>query len=614
MRRPRFKAPPGRSRYGRNRFGGVVWRRDDRAHAQTPTAVTTEDNYYLYDGTNQIKERKRGNLLAGTPPNYTGIDPIQQQENWTYDASGNWTQYSNPSTAAGHTQDREHNDGNELWKIGVSGLGEVWPIYDSMGNMRTLPKAPGVSTDQYTLKWDAWNRLVEVKDGSTVVASYTYDGLNRRLTKTAGSETRHYYYDTQWRTLEERVGTSSTPDRQYTWGLRDRWDLLRRKRSTTGTLDETLYVLRDYLDPVAIADAAGNVVERYAYDAFGNVRFLDPNYGSRSNSSYAWDFLFHGEFRDPETKLYNYGHRYYDTGLGRWLSRDPIGEKGGVNLYRYCGNGAVNGNDYLGLYEVDVHRFLTEFLAGHAGFGETMATRIGIETQALDDPGDPRDAMHGFPGWNPDNMIAYHFPTQRSLASKRRWLFNSKPSGEAGDSYFTDMGQYLHALEDSYSHSTGKDDRNWNYYAFASTNQPNFRGTDSNDPGMGHALEGHKPDWTWLYEEKTMKMAENVYNELKALAEASGQKRHGPTDWRVIEPIIRRFVRYSPETYQDNKIFGTVPVETVTFDGYNKKIKILSPNFELDPILKQNYKDKYVPTWWEYMLIPGPWRRGFYTK
>jgi len=190
---------------------------------------------------------------------------------------------------------------------------------------------------------------VEVKDGSTVVASYTYDGLNRRLTKTAGSETRHYYYDTQWRPLEERVGSNSTPDRQYTWGLRDRWDLLRRKRSTTNPLDETLYVLRDYLDPVAIADAAGNVVERYAYDAFGNVRFLDQNYGSRSNSSYAWDFLFHGEFRDPETQLYNYGHRYYDANLGRWLSRDPIGERGGVNLYSMVSNQAINRIDMLGL-------------------------------------------------------------------------------------------------------------------------------------------------------------------------------------------------------------------------------------------------------------------------
>jgi len=109
MRRPRFKAPPGRSRYRRNRFGGVVWRRDDRVHAQTPTAVTTEDNYYLYDGTNQITERKRGNL-AGTSPNYTGIAPIQQQENWTYDASGNWTHYSNPSTVPGHSQPRARRE------------------------------------------------------------------------------------------------------------------------------------------------------------------------------------------------------------------------------------------------------------------------------------------------------------------------------------------------------------------------------------------------------------------------------------------------------------------------------------------------------------------------
>ena len=64
-----------RTHYGRNRFGGVVWRWDDRAHAQTPTAVTTEDNHYLYDGTNQIKERKRGNLLAGTPPKLHGDRP-----------------------------------------------------------------------------------------------------------------------------------------------------------------------------------------------------------------------------------------------------------------------------------------------------------------------------------------------------------------------------------------------------------------------------------------------------------------------------------------------------------------------------------------------------------
>jgi RHS repeat-associated protein len=44
-----------------------------------------------------------------------------------------------------------------------------------------------------------------------------------------------------------------------------------------------------------------------------------------------------------------YGFRYYLPKLGRWPSRDPIGEKGGVNLYGFVGNNGVNRTDYLGL-------------------------------------------------------------------------------------------------------------------------------------------------------------------------------------------------------------------------------------------------------------------------
>lgn len=336
-----------RSTYGRNQVGGVVWRRDEEAHAQSPE-VDTEDNYYWYDGLQQVKERQRGNL-TGTAPDYTGIDNLQQEEDWTYDATGNWASYGNPSTDPGDTQTRTHNTANEITEISATS-GDVEPSYDPAGNMLTLPKEPGISTDQYDLTWDAWNRLVSVKEDSTTIASYTYDGLTRRLTKTNTRETRHYYYNQDWRALEERVeGATYLVDRQYTWGLRDRWDLFRRKRSVSGLLDEKLFVLRDYLDPVAIADDSGDVVERYAYDAFGNVRIFAPNYDSRSTSDFDWDFLFHAEVRDQDTKLYNYGYRYYDTRLGRWLSRDPIGEAGGINLYGMLQNSSVNGWDDLGL-------------------------------------------------------------------------------------------------------------------------------------------------------------------------------------------------------------------------------------------------------------------------
>jgi RHS repeat-associated protein len=345
-----------RSSYGRNRVGGVVWRRDDEAHAQSPV-VDNEDNYYWYDRLQQVKERQRGNL-TGTAPDYTGIDNLQQEEDWTYDATGNWTSYSNPSNASGDTQTRIHNTANEITEISAT-AGDVNPIFDPTGNMLTLPKEPGISTEQYDLVWDAWNRLVAVRDGSTMVASYTYDGQTRRLTKTTADEVRHYYYNHDWRTLEERVeGASAEVDRQYVWGLRDRWDLLRRKRSTSGVLDETLYVLRDYLDPVAVVDDSGNVIERYAYDAFGNVRFLAPDYSDRTNSGFDWDFLFHAEFRDSVTKLFNYGHRYYDPALGRWLSRDYLFETLGavpesfpevVHLYGFVSNNPMNWFDDVGL-------------------------------------------------------------------------------------------------------------------------------------------------------------------------------------------------------------------------------------------------------------------------
>jgi RHS repeat-associated protein len=55
------------------------------------------------------------------------------------------------------------------------------------------------------------------------------------------------------------------------------------------------------------------------------------------------------KYYDRETQLYCFPKRYYDPRTGRWLSRDPLGEAGGFNLYAYCGNDPVNRHDPLGL-------------------------------------------------------------------------------------------------------------------------------------------------------------------------------------------------------------------------------------------------------------------------
>ncbi|MBP7949572.1 MAG: RHS repeat-associated core domain-containing protein, partial [Verrucomicrobiales bacterium] len=327
------------SSYGRNRFGGVVWRRDDLAHAMS---VTTEDNFYWYDGLYQVQQHQRGELNAYQ----TGITSPVQEEGWSYDEMGNWLAYDTQVPSL--DQDRAYNKANEITSI-TNPSSVVQSNYDFAGNMTTMPKA-GDWTTECLLKWDAWQRLVEITQGTDAPIRYTYDALTRRII-TAGSEYRQYYYDDQWRAVEEQVGEEEPEvDCDYVWGVLGRWDLVRRRSGAS--LATSHFVLKDYLDPVAIADEEGEVLERFGYDAFGPVRFMGNNFDPTTGgeSEYAWSFLFHAEFLDTDTGLYNYGYRYYHPQLGRWLSRDPIGERGGgSNLFIVVGNSPTEANDNLGL-------------------------------------------------------------------------------------------------------------------------------------------------------------------------------------------------------------------------------------------------------------------------
>ena len=76
----------------------------------------------------------------------------------------------------------------------------------------------------------------------------------------------------------------------------------------------------------------GEVVASYAYDAFGRTIAQS---GSMADT---FPFRFSTKYYDAEADLYYYGYRYYSPELGRWLTRDPIEEDGGDNLYAFCGN------------------------------------------------------------------------------------------------------------------------------------------------------------------------------------------------------------------------------------------------------------------------------------
>ena len=80
-------------------------------------------------------------------------------------------------------------------------------------------------------------------------------------------------------------------------------------------------------------EAGNTIVAHYEYDAFGN------EIASKTTGSKADDFAhkFSTKYQDTETNYYYYGYRYYDPVTGRWPSRDPIEDNGGVNLYGMVG-------------------------------------------------------------------------------------------------------------------------------------------------------------------------------------------------------------------------------------------------------------------------------------
>ncbi len=108
--------------------------------------------------------------------------------------------------------------------------------------------------------------------------------------------------------------------------------------------ENTYYALGDANKNISeYLDSLGNIQSHYEYSPFGKIT---QSSGSMQND---FDYRFSSEIFDSETKLVYYNYRYYSPELGRWLNRDPIGIKGGINLYGMVGNDAVNKWDILGL-------------------------------------------------------------------------------------------------------------------------------------------------------------------------------------------------------------------------------------------------------------------------
>jgi RHS repeat-associated protein len=369
--------------------------------------------------------------------------------------------------------------------------------------------------------------------------------------------------------LEELPGFGAVPTASYTLGSR----MVSQKRS--GSI---AHLLPDGHGSVRLLmDPGTNITGRFTYDGYGRPLDFTANVYTQPAST----MLYSGEQFDTDLQLYNDRARYYSTAVGRFSQIDPFSgnQQSGANLYAYCENDPINNADPRGLYEIDVHQFLTAYLAHKAGFDTALSGVIGANAQGPDGVVTPSgidqsrtayDGKHIFY----DNMFLYHFVTRYQL----KYLAN-----RASIDQMKGLGEFLHAQEDTYAHSDFKGGRNFHYFG-------DFLWYE-NGGLFGHGPHGHAPDQTWQDKRKAEKMARRVYADLKLLYSDPNQRYPSAQDpasevdegvpdpgWEAIRGEVKDFIGSVP-----NVVFSKLGyVETATFGGYNKKIKRLDKSFELN--------------------------------
>lgn len=274
---------------------------------------------------------------------------------------------------------------------------EYYPTADEDGNFDSI--------NDMHYRWDAQNRLVSAESSTWPVQKgrtiYDYDAYGRRIRKRHAvreqtdpevwqwwvwpyvQQSETVFIWDGWTLLGEYERTDATAPlqlrRSYLWGL----DLVasaseQSRIGAAGGVGGLLWVnefvpgqstsfrqLAPWYDLngnvmgwMENSTAGSRILHRQEYDAFGQLIIddtLEPVLTPAFQAAGATHYLdrppigFSTKYEDAETGFLYYGYRYYSAEMGRWLSRDPIEERGGINLYGMVRNDAVNRWDYLGL-------------------------------------------------------------------------------------------------------------------------------------------------------------------------------------------------------------------------------------------------------------------------
>ncbi len=210
----------------------------------------------------------------------------------------------------------------------------------------------GTNDGTFTYEWDAANRLTAINEPGGLRSEFKYDGMGRRVCiteKSSGTVTSVKNLIWDGMTIREERNASNAVTKMYF-------------ANAVQISGSNYYYTRDHLGSVRelTTGTSATVLARYDYDPYGVQTQL--------SGTMTADFGFTGLYYHQPTGLILAPYREYSSNLDRWLSRDPLGEDGGINLYGYVGNNPVYWVDPTGLFWAQIGAGIGGVVGGGGAF------------------------------------------------------------------------------------------------------------------------------------------------------------------------------------------------------------------------------------------------------
>ncbi|MFD5774450.1 golvesin C-terminal-like domain-containing protein [Streptomyces fungicidicus] len=334
-----------------------------KMNADNHAAYLDSTTNYTYDPVDRLSESvKTGNGAA--------------TETYVHDDNANVINQTVKDTSTTFTYDR-----NRLLTSTTSGATSTFN-YDPFGRQESVTSGGRIVSRSI---YDGFDHVIESQtrdgDGAMKSTTYTFDPLDRTVSKTADGKTSQFnYLGLSDEVLTEEVAGQLTKSYQYSpWGVR----LSQVKHNTDGTTEDGYYGYNSHTDVETLTDKNGDTKATYGYTAYGSDDTSEftgidkPDAADPTKEEYN-PYRYNSKRWDAQSGTYDMGFRDYDPGLNRFTTRDMYNgalADMGLGTDPFTGNRyAFTGGNPTSSVEVDGHFF---FLLAAIPVAEATVALVG---------------------------------------------------------------------------------------------------------------------------------------------------------------------------------------------------------------------------------------------